>query len=93
MGDTVGIAVLIFDEPGWLTMCRESDDGIDTPYEEYMAEVEWHAGELASRGFLVHRVDCDAVELIEWCRRQGRPLDGRARAEYGAMLAQRRSRH
>src|SRR6266545_3234350 len=66
MSGTVGLAVLIFDEPGWRAMQLASADDVGE-YDDYLVEVEGHCRELAARGFHVHRVDVDAVDLIEWC--------------------------
>jgi hypothetical protein len=40
--------------------------------------------ELEAKGISPVRVDVDVKDLFDWCQRNGRPLDGSARASYVA---------
>ena len=41
-----------------------------------------HLDELIQSGRVVVKVEVDVEELIEWCRSQGRPIDGEARTDF-----------
>lgn len=61
--------------------------------DSYLA---WRRGaKKVVRDFREQGLDCERVsvrvdELVAWCREQGRPVDGNARAAYVAELVRRR---
>ena len=60
------------------------------PEELEQTHGEWLAGatktikDLRKGGIEVKKMDVDVQELAAWCQREGRPLDGEARAMYVA---------
>jgi hypothetical protein len=46
--------------------------------------------ELREQGIDCQRISVQVDELVAWCREQGRPVDGKARAAFVAHQVQRR---
>jgi hypothetical protein len=42
--------------------------------------------DLRKRGIPVEKVDVDVEEIWAWCQRQGRPMDGKTRADYVVQI-------
>jgi hypothetical protein len=57
-------------------------DALEDTHEEWLKQAQKTLVELGRQGVRTERVEIDVGELVEWCRRHGRDLDGKARAEF-----------
>jgi len=57
---------------------------LEESYHEWLATASTRFRQLQELGFNIRRVDVDVEDLVEWCKQQGRPADGAARADYVA---------
>jgi hypothetical protein len=82
----VGIAW--FDPVQWAKLKRVAADAdqLDETHEEWQRNAERTERELATRGLALRRIPIDVDALVEWCRRQNKPVDGAARAEYTSLI-------
>ncbi|MBC8375001.1 MAG: hypothetical protein H8E26_03080 [FCB group bacterium] len=63
--------------------------GLGATYEEWRSNVNHTIGKMKSGGMIIHKIQIDIDELIEWAETRGVPLDGKARSEYAIhMFAQ-----
>lgn len=83
----IAIGVALYREDQWDLLRMLSEDGAETEesYEEWEAWLRCKLAELESGGHKIHRIDIDVRDLVAWCRREGVPLDGDARARHCAL--------
>ena len=58
---------------------------LERTYDEWQAMATNRLAELARAGVWARKVDVDVDELVEWCRSEGRQVDGAARAAFAAL--------
>ena len=58
---------------------------LEGTYDEWQAMATKGLADLARAGVWARKVDVDVDELVEWCRSEGRPVDGAARAAFAAL--------
>lgn len=75
-----------YDREQWqrLRQLVADPERLEESYEEWLGVAERAVRDLEAAGMLIERVPIDAKALIAWCRQQGRPIDGSARAEFAA---------
>lgn len=90
--DTV-TGVAWFDRQQWehLRQVAADPERLEESYEEWVAMVERTIFDLEAKGLFIKRVPIDTTQLVSWCGEQGRPIDGRARAEFAARELHRRN--
>jgi hypothetical protein len=79
------MAVVVYYKPEqWPRLLEMSADRetLEPTYEEWESNVEQKARRLRENGVSLGRVDVDVDELLAWCKSEGRPVDGAARAAY-----------
>lgn len=76
----------------WVRLREVAADPVvlEDTYEAWVAMMKKALRSLRDAGLTYQLVDVDTEELVRWCRRNGRPIDGAARAEYGAVLLRQR---
>ncbi|MBI5368056.1 MAG: hypothetical protein HZA54_13535 [Planctomycetes bacterium] len=74
--------------PRFRELCVDREEMALT-HAEWLATGERALADLRARGAKVQVVKVDVEELARWCREQGRPLDGPARAQYLTEMARR----
>ena len=57
---------------------------ISETWSDWEATASQRLAELRPRGLDVQKVDVDVRELLTWCERRQRPVDGAARSEFVA---------
>jgi len=57
---------------------------LDDSYEAWLAGAQKTLLDLAVAGVAARRVSVDIEALVRWCRAEGRPVDGAARAAFVA---------
>jgi hypothetical protein len=79
-----------YDKPQWELLCKLVPDRgeLDDAYEQWQQSARRAIRMIESNGYKVRRVAVDVSVLAAWCREHDRPIDGEARAEYVAQLAQ-----
>jgi len=58
---------------------------LERTYDEWQAMATKGLAELARAGVWARKIDVDVDEMVEWCRTEGRPVDGAARAAFVAL--------
>ena len=64
---------------------------LEEHYEAWLSAAQKAEADLGARGVVVERVPVDVDAVADWCRRQGRPFNGAARAEYVAEAMRKRT--
>ena len=85
MSQEIVIGVGWYAEDQWLMLklVAEDRDALDDTYEQWEAGVTKALAELRNQpGVEAVKVHVEVAGLQRWCREQGRPLDGPARALY-----------
>ncbi len=68
-----------------------SDRGeLEETHEQWLAMMKRNLRSLREAGITYQLVDIDVEELVSWCKRKGRPINGSSRAEYATYLLQQR---
>jgi hypothetical protein len=62
---------------------------LDTTFEAWERNATRVFESLRQQGVRVEKVAVDVEDLVRWCQAHGRPLDGSARAQFVAELAER----
>ena len=88
----IGVAWYRREEWELLRAMAADADSLEKTYEEWLAVAEKTLRKLRQQGLELHKVDVDVTELAAWCRAQGRPLDGGARAEFARSRGEEASR-
>jgi hypothetical protein len=55
-------------------------------FADFESIAGWRFDRLRAQGYPVEKILIDVSELAAWCRAEGRPISGAARAEYAAMI-------
>ena len=58
---------------------------LERMYDEWQAMATKGLADLARAGVWARTVDVDVDELVEWCRSEGRAVDGAARAAFAVL--------
>ena len=58
---------------------------LERTYDEWQAIATKGLADLARAGVWARKVDVDVDELVEWCRSEGRAVDGAARAAFAVL--------
>ncbi len=77
-----GLAWYRRDQWSRLKEAAVDSDALEPTYEEWLDHAQNTLLRLIRQGLHVRRVDIDVEEVIEWCKANRRPFDGRARAEF-----------
>ena len=90
MAPDIPLAVAWYRESQWARLRELSADRdkLASTFAGWRAYAERMSEEMTARGHKLQRIEVDVEKLWAWCRAQGRPLDGPARAEYVTRLAQ-----
>ena len=75
-----GIAWYVKDQ--WEVLRRVSADKVEDTWEEWVDNAERRIAELKKEGVSAQKIVVDVSELQLWCRKENRPCDSSARAEY-----------
>jgi len=89
--DVIGLVICWYDKEQWELLAQLDPDGVDDTYEEWRNNAIRAISEIQSNGQKVVKISIKISEFQNWCKDQGIVPDGGARAEFAAMLAQRRS--
>jgi len=57
-------------------------DELEESYEEWLSAAEGHFKNYKASGMNIVKQDIDVRALIDWCREENLPLDGKARARF-----------
>jgi len=79
---TVAIAWYRREQWGMLRAVSADAAKLEESYDDWLEFASRHVKELEARGIGVHKIDVEVGALTRWCKRQRRPVDGEARAEY-----------
>lgn len=63
-------------------------DCLEETYEGWLVIARKSFDEFKRAGNDVYRVDVDVEELIRWCQKRKRPIDGKARSEFAVHKLQ-----
>jgi hypothetical protein len=82
--ENLGVAMAWYRREQWpLLRAMSADaDKLEATYDEWEAFATKHMRDLEARGIRVQKIDVDVETLTRWCKREGRAVDGDARAEY-----------
>lgn len=78
----VGVAWYRPDQYALLRALAVDSDSMADTYEQWLAGVTKTMDDLRQKGVVARRVDVDVKDLVAWCEKRKRPLDGAARSEY-----------
>ena len=59
-------------------------DSLEATFEEWLEIAQKRFKEFKRGGHDVRQVDVDVEELIRWCQKRKKPIDGNARSEFAA---------
>jgi hypothetical protein len=78
------VAIAWYRQEQWPLLRAVSADGdqLEPTYDEWHAFATQQVHALEARGIRVQKIEVDVAELTQWCEREGRAVDGDARAEY-----------
>lgn len=85
----VGIAWYERDQYPRLREVSADPEVLEGTYDEWLATAERTTAQLRAEGIAATPVRVDVEELVEWCGRQGVPVDGSARAGFAAEWIRR----
>ncbi len=85
-----GVALAWYDAAQWakLKQVAEDADKLDDSYEAWRRSAENLERELRRKGIEIKRVHIVVESLVVWGTSRQRPVNGKARSEYAAQLAQ-----
>jgi antibiotic biosynthesis monooxygenase (ABM) superfamily enzyme len=86
----VGVAWYQREQWAHLRELAADAESLEEHYDEWVASAERALATVKAQGLTVERVTVDIDGMAEWCRRAGRPFDGKARSEYVAELMRKR---
>ena len=86
----LNIALAWYRQNQWGLLVEYSTDSkdLESTYQKWLEQAEEKVNEMKKNGIVVVKVDIDVEALKKWCKESGRPVDGSARSEYAAYLAQ-----
>lgn len=84
-----GIGLPFFTAEEWQAARAASEDGhtFHDSYAEFVAAIEQGERRLRGQGQATVRVYLRMTEFLPWCARNGRKVNGQARAEFAALSA------
>lgn len=65
---------------------------LDDTYEEWRANANKAFNEIVAAGHDIRKISINTKELVAWCKKCERQLDGKARSEFAALKLQKRSK-
>jgi hypothetical protein len=86
----IHLSLCWFDKEQWEHLAKIDPDGVDDSYEEWRKEANKAISNFAANGQKVEKVSIKVAELQEWCKNKGIAPNSSARAEFAAMLSQKR---
>ena len=83
-----------FQPEEWSRLKEVVDDpsSLDDTYEEWRISAEKSINEIRANGQKIQKVSINVSELLIWCESKGYKPDSKARAQYTALLAQKRNK-
>ena len=63
---------------------------LEETHEEWLAMMKRSLRSFREAGMPYQLVEIDVEELVSWCKRKGKPINGSSRSEYAAHLLQQR---
>lgn len=86
------VALAWFSRSEWQQLRKIADDAddLEETYEEWREQADRTLNGLLESGVLVEEFSIRVGELADWCKQQGRPVDGSARADFAALKLQQR---
>ena len=71
----------------WALLRAVSVDGdeLDADYDSWLSYAEAKLNEQRSQGLNIQKVPIDVDELIQWCKNEAMPLNGKARAAFTTL--------
>ena len=89
-----GVGVAWYSPAEWAKLLTVAADPevLEATYDEWVAFYDSAVSRLAAGGVECVRVPLDIDELVAWCVKKSKPLNGAARAEFTALKTAERSR-
>jgi hypothetical protein len=86
------VGVAWYTEAEWhqLRHIAADPEELEPTYADWKRVAEAALRHLAAAGVLPEPIDVSVAALQAWCRQQGRPIDGDARAAFASELLRRR---
>lgn len=81
-GVAVGLAWYRKDEWPQLLEVSVDADQLEGSWDEWVRHARKKLARMVTQGVPVEKVDVGVDDLVAWCRRQGRPVDASARADF-----------
>ena len=69
-----------------LKSISEDSDNLEDSYEEWRTNANSVISEFKAKSFVVKKVKVDLEELHNWCKENGRKVNGSARSEFAVKL-------
>ena len=78
------VCVAWFESNQWDELKAVSVDSskLEATYEEWKSNADNTFEKMQSGGLVIHRIQIDIGELVEWSQKKGVPIDGNARSEF-----------
>ena len=91
--DDRNIAIAWYRPEQWALLRAKAADRhiIEDTFAEWLQVALNAERDLRNRGIAVSRLECDVLEMVEWCARNGRPFDSAGRSAYVADALSRQS--
>jgi len=91
-GDDMATGICWYSAEQWARLREVASDpeNLEETHEEWLAIMKRSLRDFREAGLPYQLVDIDVEELVSWCKRKGRPINGSSRAEYAAHLLQQR---
>lgn len=82
------VAVAWYTREQWVAVRAIAIDpeNLESTYEDWVAMAEQALQKLVQTGMRLQKVAISSGSLLEWCQREGRPVDAEARATFAAEL-------
>jgi hypothetical protein len=80
-----GIAWYRRDEYALLRALASDTESMAATYEDWLVGATKLLADLQEQGLTARRVDVEVRELVAWCEREGRALNGAARSEFATQ--------
>lgn len=88
--DNPDIVFYWFDKYQWELLAKLDPNGVDDSYEEWRKNASKAFSSIEATGQSVRKVSIKVSELQIWCNKKGIEPNSESRAEFAAMLAQRK---
>ena len=80
----VGVAWYSREQWARLREVASDPDSLENTYDEWITVARSTLRELAKAGAVAEKIDVDVEEIVAWCNKHGRPIDGAARSHFAA---------